>query len=444
MIMKINRKTTLWALFLLFGLAACSDDEEGNGSIMLTNGTQTSQTIYADETTDNSGGIHFTAAADWTASVIPVTSRAEGGSSVDWLSLSAYSGGPGEYTLTLTLKKNTTGQDRKAKIEIVCGDDVVTITVEQKGTTEDGGTLSSQGKRLVRLEHTSVECAHPDSYDMCIITFEYDNEGRLTEMHDISYVGDSQYYYSDDVYTFTYEDPKTVRLVQTKDHSSPYTYILQLNEAGDVGLMYEETVYPTTTAWRFDYDDNRYLQKVVENNTYELENGEDTAVLNPGTTASTRAFTYARLIMDWKDGNLINTGTDTYGIIYEDFMDWEYTSYLNETPDLDFNVMSSRSLFGIHHDGQYVDIINMLFALRMLGQNSRNLVKEDYANWGYEVEEPASKASDPIKETTDGAYWEPFEYSFTAENYLSRVTARGAFDGFESYVYEDEYIFTYE
>ena len=98
MIIKINRKTTLWALFLLFGLAACSDDEEGNGSIMLTNGTQTSQTIYADETTDNSGGIHFTAAADWTASVIPVTSRAEGGSSVDWLSLSAYSGGPGEYT----------------------------------------------------------------------------------------------------------------------------------------------------------------------------------------------------------------------------------------------------------------------------------------------------------------------------------------------------------
>ena len=123
--MKINRKTTLWALFLLFGLAACSDDEEGNGSIMLTNGTQTSQTIYADETTDNSGGIHFTAAADWTASVIPVTSRAEGGSSVDWLSLSAYSGGPGEYTLTLTLKKNTTGQDRKAKIEIVCADDVI-------------------------------------------------------------------------------------------------------------------------------------------------------------------------------------------------------------------------------------------------------------------------------------------------------------------------------
>ena len=80
--MKTDWKTTLWALFLLFGLAACSDDEEVNGSIMLTKGTQTSQTIYADETTDNSGGIHFTAAADWTASVIPVTSRAEGGSSV--------------------------------------------------------------------------------------------------------------------------------------------------------------------------------------------------------------------------------------------------------------------------------------------------------------------------------------------------------------------------
>lgn len=182
--MKINRKTTtLWALFLLFGLAACSDDEEGNGSIMLTNGTQTSQTIYADETTDNSGGIHFTAAADWTASVIPVTSRAEGGSSVDWLSLSAYSGGPGEYTLTLTLKKNTTGQDRKAKIEIVCADDVITITVEQKGTTEEGESLVEPTepdgekyfvKRIDEIRHNSS-----GGTDTNIIYFEYDESGRI-------------------------------------------------------------------------------------------------------------------------------------------------------------------------------------------------------------------------------------------------------------------------
>ncbi len=53
-----------------------------------------------------------------------------------------------------------TGQDRKAKIEIVCADDVITITVEQKGTprrTEDvrGAVVDTffeeeQGKRLVR------------------------------------------------------------------------------------------------------------------------------------------------------------------------------------------------------------------------------------------------------------------------------------------------------
>ena len=74
---------------------------------------------------------------------------------VEWLELSAYSGGPGEYTLTLTLIENLTGKDRKATIEIRCGNDVITITVEQKATTEAGETPAPKEKRLVRYEITN-------------------------------------------------------------------------------------------------------------------------------------------------------------------------------------------------------------------------------------------------------------------------------------------------
>ena len=37
--MKTDWKTTLWALFLLFGLAACSDDEEEQGETYSIEGT---------------------------------------------------------------------------------------------------------------------------------------------------------------------------------------------------------------------------------------------------------------------------------------------------------------------------------------------------------------------------------------------------------------------
>lgn len=109
----------------------------------MKEGTQTTQVVYADEVT-NQGGISFTALSDWTATVTEVATEAAtkaASGKVEWLELSAYSGGPGEYTLTLTLIENLTGKDRKATIEIRCGNDVITITVEQKATTEAGKLL---------------------------------------------------------------------------------------------------------------------------------------------------------------------------------------------------------------------------------------------------------------------------------------------------------------
>lgn len=124
-------------LCLLF--AACSNDDNGNGKdIELTDGTSSSQTIYADETTNSSGGIKFSTTGAWQATVSEIATKSTSGT-ISWLTLNQYSGDKaGEHTLTLTLKENYTGIDRKAEIRIVSGGNSITITVEQKGTKEDG------------------------------------------------------------------------------------------------------------------------------------------------------------------------------------------------------------------------------------------------------------------------------------------------------------------
>lgn len=78
-------KKILFSLLVAIALGACSSDD-GKGpdeSVVLTGGTQTSQTIYADET-QKSEGIKFTATEPWTATVNEVNTRTEG-SNVDWL-----------------------------------------------------------------------------------------------------------------------------------------------------------------------------------------------------------------------------------------------------------------------------------------------------------------------------------------------------------------------
>lgn len=113
---------------------------------------------------------------------------------------------------------------------------------------------------------------------------------------------------------------------------------------------------------------------------------------------------------------------------------------------MDFNVLSSRRLFGMH-ETTYDNVTNMLYALRMLGKNSKNLVKTDWVNWSY----PESDGKPETKATTGHEVtWAPYEYTFTPDNYLDVVNARCTRKTFvdgkltnTTYV-DDEYRFTYE
>lgn len=87
-------KKCFFAFLAVVVLWACSDGEDTTteSAVVLDKTTQTTQTVYADETQKNEG-IKFTATEPWTATVDEVTTKAEG-SNVDWLKLSAYSGAP--------------------------------------------------------------------------------------------------------------------------------------------------------------------------------------------------------------------------------------------------------------------------------------------------------------------------------------------------------------
>lgn len=220
--MKKLFHAAVWALPIaaLLIVASCSDsDNENDESVIeLTGGTTTQQTVYVDET-QNAGSIAFKAPAPWTATVAEVQTKADVGR-LDWLTLSAYEGKAGEVSLTMNLTVNTTGQDRKAEIRIVCGSTTLTITVEQKAMKENG-ELPDEAKpdepenpddpnipdnpdpeqpdhqnlknRIVKIESVEWNEKFPEQKgsDTSTTTFAYDDNGRLIEVKEVYKRSDS-------------------------------------------------------------------------------------------------------------------------------------------------------------------------------------------------------------------------------------------------------------
>ena len=135
----MNKLLNILLLSLTFIIVSCDTDKDNEEQIVLTNNVSTSQVIYADQTSDNEGGIRFKATEKWVAT-IDETTRA-GGSNVDWLSLNMYDGVAGNYHLRTTISPNYSGKDRKAEIRISCGATIIKIEIEQKYTTVDGKEL---------------------------------------------------------------------------------------------------------------------------------------------------------------------------------------------------------------------------------------------------------------------------------------------------------------
>ena len=155
----------LFSLFLVIALlAGCSKSEPDNPipekpkqeSVTLSSGPNAAPVIA---TAGGSTSVSFTASSSWSASII--NTKAD-----SWCSVSPTSGGAGAATITITVKENTTPDNRSASVVIKAGTATQTIKVEQKQqdaltvtassfeVPAEGGEIKVTAKSNVSFTHT--------------------------------------------------------------------------------------------------------------------------------------------------------------------------------------------------------------------------------------------------------------------------------------------------
>lgn len=283
-------------------LMACSDDNGGDGGkdIQLAPGTPKDYTIFADETSAApSEGISFTTTGPWRATVAETRADVSGGSS--WVTVSPDHGDAADdYTITITLGVNTTGKDRRATVTIECGGTKITITVEQKGTTEEGeipddGDEPAVPVRQLISEMKGYSKKYPDtSYSNIKLT--YDDQNRITKWEEES---SDEGFRNTRTITFEYgEDIVHITSAASYDDpDDPNTYTAYLNKNGFVA----RTEGPGRDATNYEYDSENRLIRMVQNREwqeYVWEDGNLTEIRygnDDGETDVTRYTYYGEL-----------------------------------------------------------------------------------------------------------------------------------------------------
>ena len=254
-------------MLLLLTLAACSKDPETQKEIILDKETATEQTVYADQTSTDKG-ISFHADADWFATVKEVATKAADNTPVDWITLSQYEGGAGDFTLTLTIKENHTQADRRAEITIVCGTTVIKIMIEQKATNENGVTLK-RVKSVDYIEALGEQYAKQEHYkkDNFKFSYSYDEEGRVAKVVQ-SYEDEASTYLFD--YHIVGEITVTEKL-DNFDSSLPddyqCEYLLTLDKQGNVVSLKSDDEYEGNINAAYTSDDR--LAKLSSEGSYD-------------------------------------------------------------------------------------------------------------------------------------------------------------------------------
>ena len=126
-------KSVVIAASAAFVLSSCRDKE-------VPNETTFNQIVNADDTSGESG-VTFVTTGAWTSSITEETTKLTKSGTISWISISPDHGDTaGEYTITISLQKNDTGQERRATITITFDDMNITISVTQKGTDESNSS----------------------------------------------------------------------------------------------------------------------------------------------------------------------------------------------------------------------------------------------------------------------------------------------------------------
>ena len=168
-----------WALvvpFLLFSVS-CTDNENARPSVefVLDDAVPGNWVLPANDT---SVFVKFQAYNDWRVSVEQDSSE-ESLSSLDWLSLSEYSGKAGQHTLSMSISENTTDTTRNAKVIFYCGMKRVVVNVTQEEGQEENDSLQCRKGQISEIRE---QCYGEDPYSRSY-KFGYDSIGRLVRVN---------------------------------------------------------------------------------------------------------------------------------------------------------------------------------------------------------------------------------------------------------------------
>lgn len=182
MVKDMKRKQFVWVCwalvvpFLLFSVS-CTDNENARPSVefVLDGAVPGNWVLPANDT---SVFVKFQAYNDWRVSVEQDSSE-ESLSSLDWLSLSEYSGKAGQHTLSMSVSENTTDTTRNAKVIFYCGMKRVVVNVTQKEGQEENDSLQCRRGQISEIRE---QCYGEDPYSHSF-KFGYDSIGRLVRVN---------------------------------------------------------------------------------------------------------------------------------------------------------------------------------------------------------------------------------------------------------------------
>ena len=293
-------------LFAAAALAGCSDDNGGDGGkdIQLAPGTPKDYTIFADETSGTpSEGISFTTTGPWRATVAETRADVSGGSP-SWVTVSPDHGdAAGDYTITIGLGVNATGKDRRATVTIECGSTKITITVEQKGTTEEGEVpdegdepVVPAGVQLV----SEVYCYFNDSpgVEDRRIELTYDERNRLVRWKETTNEVVSPGMVETVTQTYEYEYGDGVVRIANPEEDTHFT--VWLNAAGYAERVERSRSGESADITTYEYDsENRLIRTEQEDEweDYVWENGNlvESRYGSPDGESDVTRFTYTDL-----------------------------------------------------------------------------------------------------------------------------------------------------
>lgn len=266
---------------------ACSNENENkNQTIQLAEGTSPTLVLDSKTSTTTQEQIKFTATSAWTAWIKAATDQRSGGSEVDWLTLSAYSGPAGEQSLTLTISPNTGTTSRKAVITIECGGQSLTITVEQAGSDSSEEVTTTKLVKEIRYTadwQRNTLLGISTTPEVTTWQFSYDAQNRMTSS--LIQQGDKKV-----ERTFTYTAENEITLDEKEIYSSysyDTRYLIQLNEAGNAtSVLHDDKETGNYTPYiNFTYTDDGRLAQMKDADAGE-EGSEYTFTYADGKLAS--------------------------------------------------------------------------------------------------------------------------------------------------------------